>query len=155
MGAQADQLIKVATSTEMETLGKKCAAVCPGDARIYLQGQLGAGKTTWVRGFLRGWQYTGTVKSPTYTLVETYHIDGQNVHHLDLYRINDPDELESIGIREYLGGTGICLVEWPEKGGNLLGKPDVMVVIAMHGLVRNVRLQAYSMIGTQLLAELG
>ena len=154
MVAQADQLIKVATSMEMEALGQRYAAVCPGGARIYLQGDLGAGKTTWVRGFLRGWQYTGTVKSPTYTLVETYHVHGQTIHHLDLYRINDPDELESIGIREYLDGAGICLVEWPEKGGELLAAPDIMVGIAMNGFKRNVRMQSYSSTGTQFLAAL-
>ncbi|MBF8269774.1 MAG: tRNA threonylcarbamoyl adenosine modification protein YjeE [Gammaproteobacteria bacterium] len=154
MVAQADQLIKVATSMEMEALGQRYAAGCPAGARIYLQGDLGAGKTTWVRGFLRGWQYTGTVKSPTYTLVETYHVHGQTIHHLDLYRINDPDELESIGIREYLDGAGICLVEWPEKGGELLAAPDIMVGIAMNGFKRNVRMQSYSSTGTQLLAAL-
>src|SRR3990172_5681993 len=155
MGAQADKLINIANSADMEALGYRLAADCPGGTRIYLQGDLGAGKTTWARGFLRGWQYSGNVRSPTYTLVETYHVHGQTIHHLDLYRIKDPDELESIGIRDYLDGKGICLVEWPEKGGVLLTKPDVMVRIEIKGRKRIVGLQSYSGTGRQMLDELG
>ena len=151
MGAQAGKLINVATSADMEALGRSFTADCPTAARIYLQGDLGAGKTTWVRGFLQGLQYTGIVKSPTYTLVETYHVYGQTIHHLDLYRIHNPGELESIGVRDYLDGTGICLVEWPEKGGTLLGEPDLMVQIRIKGQCREVFLQPSSTTGRLLL----
>ena len=154
MGAQADKLIHIASSAEMEALGHRFAAGCTAHARIYLQGDLGAGKTTWVRGFLRGWRYTGNVKSPTYTLVETYIVHNQIIHHLDLYRINDPDELESIGIRDYLDGRAICLVEWPEKAGELLTEPDVVIQIESNGQERIVCLRANSDTGRRMLENL-
>ena len=138
----------------MENLGRTLAAACPTGSRIYLQGELGAGKTTWVRGFLRGLDHTGKVKSPTYTLVESYQLHGQMIHHLDLYRVNDPDELEAIGLRDYMDGSGICLVEWPERGDDHLPEPDVLVRIAITGKGREVALTAHSSAGTRMLKSL-
>lgn len=138
----------------MENLGRSLAAECPAGSRIYLQGELGAGKTTWVRGFLRGLDYPGKVKSPTYTLVESYLLHGRSIHHLDLYRVNDPGELESFGIRDYLDGTGICLVEWPERGTGLLAEPDILVRIDIRGRGREVTLTANSTAGSRLLQQL-
>lgn len=138
----------------MEDLGRSLAARCPAGGRIYLQGELGAGKTTWVRGFLRGLDYPGKVKSPTYTLVESYQLPGRTIHHLDLYRVNGPGELESIGIRDYLDGTGICLVEWPERGAGLLAEPDILVRIDIRGRGRQVSLTPHSPAGSRLLQQL-
>jgi len=152
MGTQVEQLIHhLATADDMEALGGKFAKACPATARIYLQGQLGAGKTTWVRGFLRGMDYTGKVKSPTYTLVESYQLQGRLIHHLDLYRINDPVELETIGVRDYLDGTGICLVEWPEQGGSLIGEPDVMIQINILGQDREVTMRSATTAGQKMI----
>ncbi|HKK15584.1 MAG TPA: tRNA (adenosine(37)-N6)-threonylcarbamoyltransferase complex ATPase subunit type 1 TsaE [Gammaproteobacteria bacterium] len=115
--------------TAMEELAGHVALLATPPLRIHLQGQLGAGKTTFVRGFLRQLGYTGIVKSPTYTLVEPYTIDTVNLYHFDLYRLNSPAELEDIGLRDYLGQSALYLVEWPEKAASLLGPADLMVQI--------------------------
>jgi len=111
----------------MEVLGGKVALHSPPGLKLFLQGELGAGKTTFVRGFLRQFGYKGAVKSPTYTLVEPYHFAEKPVYHFDLYRLNSPDELDHIGLRDYFSAAAMCLVEWPEKAGTRLGQPDLLV----------------------------
>jgi tRNA threonylcarbamoyladenosine biosynthesis protein TsaE len=94
---------------------------------ISLAGELGAGKTTLVRGLLEGLGHRGRVRSPTYTLVEPYRVDGRDLLHLDLYRLADPGELEYLGFVDLLTPTAIALVEWPERGGDLLPPADLAV----------------------------
>lgn len=119
--------------TQMEAFGFKLATSCAPGQSILLNGQLGAGKTTLVRGFLHGLGHKGHVKSPTYTLVETYNLNGMTINHFDLYRLNDPEELEFIGWRDYFHDKAINLIEWPEKASDLLPKPDWIITINILG----------------------
>jgi len=138
----------------MEHLGGDFSSYCPNGSLIYLQGELGTGKTTWVRGFLRGFGYTGNVKSPTYTLVEPYQFNGRQVYHFDLYRLEDPQELETIGFRDYLDGQGICLVEWPEKAKGVLVTPDLWLKIDYLQTQRRVEIEALSTQGSDCLTRM-
>lgn len=97
---------------------------------VYLIGDLGAGKTTLTRYYLQKLGHSGSVKSPTYTLVEPYNIQGQDIFHFDLYRLNDPYELELMGIRDYLETpNALFLFEWPSKGGDEIPQADLVVEI--------------------------
>ena len=144
----------IADARAMERLGRQLAAISPPGSRIYLQGELGSGKTTLVRGFLRGYGYQGKVKSPTYTLVEPYDVGARTIIHIDLYRIRNSDELETLGWREYLDGDGICLVEWPELGAARLGEPDILINFQVVETGRVVKLQGRTAIGMAILAGL-
>lgn len=141
-------------ASAMEAFGRKLASLSPPGSKLFLQGELGAGKTTLVRGFLHGLGYLGIVKSPTYTLVEPYQLDNLEIFHFDLYRLNDPEELEAIGIRDYFSGDGICLLEWPEKGAAHLGKPDVSIYIEYQEEQRKVSLEAKTAVGKTITASL-
>ena len=139
----------------MEALAAKVAAAIDDPCLLVLKGELGAGKTTFVRGFLRQRGYTGAVKSPTYTLVEPYLLDDQRIYHFDLYRLTDPEELEAIGIRDYFADLAICLVEWPERGGLYLPVPDLAVEIGFGEQGRDVMMYASSETGKKILDSIG
>lgn len=100
---------------------------------ILLEGDLGAGKTTFARGLIHALGYEGRVKSPTYGLLEHYQLDSLQVLHMDLYRISDPGELEFLGIEDLLDERTILLVEWPDKGGSWLPEPDFIFRFAYAG----------------------
>ena len=121
--------------------------------RMHLSGTLGAGKTTFVRGFLGGLGHHGKVKSPTYTLVEPYLFNDLSVFHFDLYRLQDSLELEAIGYRDYLERDAILLVEWPERAAIALGQPDIEVTITISPNGREITLVSYTDQGAALRAK--
>lgn len=135
-------MIDVIGEGKMLAFAGQCAKVFSNAATdgglIFLEGDLGAGKTTFSRGLMRGFGHLGPVKSPTYTLVETYDVVTNaeanqkiplTVCHFDLYRLGDPEELEFMGIRDYLEGAHLCLIEWADKGLGLLPAADLVLFI--------------------------
>ena len=114
---------------EMLRFGARLAKLIQPPMLVYLQGPLGAGKTTLVRGVLQGLKHTAAVKSPTYTIVEPYEFAEFTLYHFDLYRLNDPAELEALGFRDYLSGDALCILEWPERGAGWLPQADVNISI--------------------------
>jgi tRNA threonylcarbamoyladenosine biosynthesis protein TsaE len=134
-----------------QSLGAALAATAPISGWLALRGDLGAGKTTLVRAFLRALGYAGRVVSPTYTLVEAYEIagetSGRRIAHYDLYRLNDPEELEWMGAREDFGGDTLCLVEWPERGVGVLPPPDLELHLLHVDESRRAQMQALSAVG--------
>lgn len=135
-------------------LGAKLAAAIEPGLFIALSGNLGSGKTTLVRGLLRGLGYQGRVKSPTYTLVELYKVSRLDLYHFDFYRFEDPDEFLEAGFRECFDGHNICLVEWPERVRGLLPPADLDIGISIEGNGRRVNLSAETELGKHCLARL-
>ncbi len=135
--------ISVALPDEAATtdLGALLNAHRPRFGCVYLTGDLGAGKTTLVRGLLRAAGHIGAVRSPTYTLIEPYEWPSGAIYHLDLYRIADPDELEWIGLRELLD-QGLLLVEWPSQGAGVLPAADLHIDLAVTGAGRTASISA-------------
>lgn len=134
--------------------GRRIAEYLRPPCVTYLQGDLGTGKTTLVRGILRGFGHTGPVRSPTYTLLEPYELAAVRLYHLDLYRLGDPQELEYLGLRDLLNGQGLFLVEWPERGQGALPLPDLTIRIEHAGEARSLSLAAHGAWGTELALHL-
>ena len=142
------------TEQDLVRFGACLAKLAGKGGLITLQGALGAGKTTLVRGLIQAAGHTGAVKSPTFSLVEPYALDCGTIYHFDLYRLQDPEELEYIGIRDYLDQSSLCLVEWPEKAGNFLPDGDLNIIIEIVEKGRKVRLQSITDRGQALLENL-
>lgn len=143
----------IPSANEQETLNiaQRLAKLCTPYPHLimYLQGELGAGKTTFTRGFLSYFGIT-TVRSPTYSIVESYPLSHTTAHHFDLYRISDAEELEYIGIREYL--SQLCLIEWAELGKEVIAAADITIALSS-GEQKMITLTALSTLGEEILAQ--
>ena len=132
-------------------LGQRLAATLAPALRIYLRGDLGAGKTTLARALLRALGFRGRVKSPSYALVELYTVSSLNLYHFDFFRFRNQEEWSDAGFREYFGGSGVCLVEWPEKAGDVLPPPDIEILLSTAGASRDALLTAHTEAGEKCL----
>ena len=130
----------LADEQAMSDFGARIARITGGHGLIFLEGNLGMGKTTLSRGIIRGLGHVGAVKSPTFTLVEPYEIGDIRAFHFDLYRLVDPEELEFLGIRDYFEDDALCLIEWPEKGAGFLPKPDLTITISPQDSGRSLKI---------------
>lgn len=145
--ARHTQSIYLPTENDTLEVGQRLAFHASTPLLVFLEGDLGAGKTTLVRGFLQGLGYKSVVKSPTYTLVETYSIQSMCLYHFDLYRLSYPEELEFMGMREYFSADAMIFIEWPEKGEGFLPEPDLVLRLMNHLEVgRMLTIQSFSQI---------
>lgn len=150
----SSESFRLCTPEQTERLGRAAADGVKHGQVVFLCGDLGAGKTTWVRGVLKGLGHEGAVKSPTYTLLEPYYLGDLNVFHFDLYRLSDPVELENLGFRDYLDGSGVCFIEWPERGAGLLPQPDCRIEIKAKAEGRELTAVCASDLGESLCASM-
>ncbi|MDH4457055.1 MAG: tRNA (adenosine(37)-N6)-threonylcarbamoyltransferase complex ATPase subunit type 1 TsaE [Candidatus Methylopumilus sp.] len=139
-----DITLKLADEQATLKLGADFARTLEVGVNVYLHGDLGAGKTTLVRGGLHGLGFIGKVKSPTYTLVEPYQVLNNktivNLYHFDLYRFMDEEEWDAAGFRDYFNPHSVCLIEWPDKAGSLIPQADIDVYLELNGEGRIARL---------------
>lgn len=138
---------------ELVALARRFADVVGDGGVIHLHGDLGAGKTTFARALLAALGVGSRIKSPTYSLIESYDANGLRIHHLDLYRIAAPDELEFLGLSDLAAGRFLLVAEWPERGGNALPAPDLIVHLAHAGTKRRLRFEPRSQRGARWLAS--
>ncbi|MXP56377.1 tRNA (adenosine(37)-N6)-threonylcarbamoyltransferase complex ATPase subunit type 1 TsaE [Pantoea sp. Mhis] len=132
-------------------LGANLANLCNKSIIIYLDGSLGTGKTTFSRGFLQALGYRGYVKSPSYMLVESYNLGSDMVYHFDLYYLNNPKQLEFIGIRDFFNKEVMYLVEWSQNGIGILPEPDLKLIFKYIENIRQVEIKSFSDKGINLL----
>lgn len=136
-------------------LGARVARCCIPPLVIFLRGDLGSGKTTFARGFVRELGYPGRVKSPTFSLEESYVFENMSLFHFDLYRIRSSHEVEFIGIRDVMAREdAVCLIEWPERAGEAVQEADLEFAFAHQGSGRSVLLQARSVRGGSIIGML-
>jgi tRNA threonylcarbamoyladenosine biosynthesis protein TsaE len=145
--------LQLASEEETLALGRALAPLLEPGMTVHLRGDLGAGKTTLVRGILRGLGYEGRVKSPTFTLLEPYNFSRLYLYHFDFYRFLDPQELEDTGFREYFNPQSVCLIEWPEKAPGL---PPADLDIELHVIAegRAMAITAHTEVGRRCLDKL-
>ncbi len=136
-----------------QELGKILAPHLQPPLLCFFQGELGAGKTSLIRAILRAKNVSGSIKSPSYTLIEPYEIGNHMIYHMDLYRLASADELEWLGIRDYLHENAICLIEWPERGGKSLPQPDLMLTLHYLDEGREITISSQSLPGDTIIKQ--
>ncbi len=146
--------LTIDSESQTEQFAGKLAREISAPIWVELKGQLGAGKTTLTRYVLQALGHKGTVKSPTYTLVEPYDVADSRFFHFDLYRLSDPEELEYLGIRDYLGDNVMAFIEWPSKGKDFLPEPDLSIEIQLNQSSRTFELTANSKKGQKIIHHL-
>jgi tRNA threonylcarbamoyladenosine biosynthesis protein TsaE len=149
--------IETRSAEDTEALGRKLAALRPDGSSLvvlYLTGELGAGKTTFARGFLAALGVTGAIRSPTYTLLELHELEGTTALHIDLYRLRDPSELEPLGLREWARSRCLWLIEWPERGGGRLPAADLSLTFTVGAQAHEIEVLAESDLGKAWLGRL-
>ncbi|MCP4494034.1 MAG: tRNA (adenosine(37)-N6)-threonylcarbamoyltransferase complex ATPase subunit type 1 TsaE [Gammaproteobacteria bacterium] len=139
---------------QMRAFGARLISACSSGGIITLHGNLGAGKTTLVRGALESLGITSGVRSPTYTLIEYYPLEPLSIAHFDLYRLGEAEELEYIGFRDYLNDKTLCFIEWPERAEGILGDIGLQVNLDYHPDGRGVELSAQLAWGSQIISML-
>jgi len=147
-----DKTQYLADESVSNAFAQRFAACVKAPAVIYLIGELGAGKTFFTRGVLRALGYQDTVKSPTYTLVESYQVAQMTLHHFDLYRITDPEELEFIGLDQYFSDDTLVFIEWPARGEPVLPEADIKLEFHYRDKGREVNVTTLSARGEEMLA---
>lgn len=150
----AELRLTLSNETATLELGARLAELLQPGFIIFLSGELGSGKTTLVRGCLRALGFKGRVKSPTFALVESYIISSLYLHHFDFYRFQDPSEWLDAGFRDTFGSAAVCLVEWPEKAGDLLPDPDLWIALEHIDGGREARIAAHTARGRSCLNRL-
>ena len=158
MNVAVDELgLYLKDEQDTEQLGRILAGLVSENGEglvVFLEGELGMGKTTLSRGIMRGLGHEGAVKSPTYTIVEPYEDLDPPAYHFDLYRLGDPEELEYMGIRDYFQDRNLCVIEWPGRGIGILPEPDLLVSLGKDGDGRRARVSAPTNRGSRLLARI-
>ena len=140
-------------TTSTEQTAAQFASVLSSPLVLGFSGDIGAGKTTFIRAMLRSLGILGAIKSPTYALVESYVINDLHIHHFDLYRIQDEAELDYIGFRDYFATPAICCIEWAERIKNELDCVDIQLTLSMQGAGRVLAIQAKSQKGCHILSS--
>lgn len=142
------QALALVAADQQATADSKCPGA-PVGGRIHLQGDLGAGKTSLVRAFLRQCGVSGRIKSPSYALLESYKVSSLYLYHLDFYRFSDPTEWLDAGFRDLLNNRAFVLIEWPERAGDYLEHPDLLIHLFYADQGRQATLSAYTVRGLQ------
>ena len=145
-------VIDLPTELMTEQLAKRFASCLVSPMVLTFTGEIGAGKTTFIRATLRALGVTSAIKSPTFSLVESYQVSNLQLHHFDLYRIHDETELDYIGFRDFFAGSSIFFIEWPENARHYLDRADIRFSLVTKGAGRELHAQALSSAGVKILS---